>query len=116
MTFVAQSYYRMANTNEVKDQLDIEFDNVDYLEILPQQILIFDEKTGKEELSIDMKEVFKARKLEGKRMSIDVRKLSRGMKIVNFLYLKLDTKEAQEKLRRGEAEIERKTDRIFLID
>ena len=49
---------------------------------------------------------------------IDVRKLSRGMKIINFLYIKLDSKEAQEKLKNGleNADIERKTDRIVLVD
>jgi hypothetical protein len=61
VTFVAQSYYRMANTNGIKDRLEIEFDNVDYLEILPQQIVIFDEKTGKEEVRVSMKEIFESK-------------------------------------------------------
>lgn len=116
VTFVAQSYYRMANTNAIKDRLEIEFDNVDYLEILPQQIVVFDEKTGKEELRVSMKEIFESKQFDGKKIAIDVRKLSRGMKIVNFLYLKLDIKEAQEQLAKGNPEIERKTDRIFLVD
>lgn len=118
VTFVAQSYYRMANTNGVKDRLEIEFDNVDYWEILPQQIVIFDEKTGKEELRVSMKEIFESKQFDGKKLAIDMRKLSRGMKIVNFLYIKLDGKEAQEQLKGGiaKAEIERKTDRILLIE
>lgn len=47
-----------------------------------------------------------------------MRKLPRGMKIVNFLYIKLDSKEAQEQQKGGitKAKIERKTDRILLIE
>lgn len=118
VTFVAQSGYRMANTANVKDRLEIEFDNTEYIEILPQQILIFDEKTGKEELKVSVKDLFDNKQILNNKVSIDVKKLGRGMKIVNFLYLKLDSKEAQEKLRGGtaSAEIERKTDRIVLID
>lgn len=116
ITFVAQSYYRMANTNGIKDRLDIEFDNVDYLEILPQQIVLFDEKTGKEELRVSMKEIFDNKQFDSKKISIDVRKLSRGMKIVNFLYLKLDSKEVQDQLKIGAVELERKTDRVLLIE
>lgn len=117
-TFVAQSGYRMANTNSVKDRLNVEFDNVDYLEILPQQIIIFDEKSGKEELQVSVKDIFESKQFDGKKIAIDVRKLSRGIKIVNFIYIKLDSKEAQEKLKSGlvNAELERKTDRIVITD
>jgi hypothetical protein len=119
VTFVAQSSYRMANTASIKDRLEIEFDNVDYLEILPQQIIIFDEKTGKEELNVDVRELFRAKKLEGKKLTIDVSKLARGMKIVNLLYLNLDSKDVQEKLNKGgigSVELERKANRIVLTD
>lgn len=102
----------------MKDRLEIEFDNVDYLEALPQQIVLFDEKTGSEELRVSLREIFKSKQFDKKKIVIDVRKLSRGMKIINFLYIKLDSKEAQEKLKNGleNADIERKTDRIVLVD
>ena len=58
ITFVAQSMYRIASTAQVRDKLQIEFDNTDYLEILPQEIGIFDEKTGREEMKVSVKELF----------------------------------------------------------
>lgn len=63
-----------------------------------------------------MKEIFDNKQFDSKKISIDVRKLSRGMKIVNFLYLKLDSKEVQDQLKIGAVELEQKTDRVLLIE
>jgi hypothetical protein len=118
VTFVAQSSYRIASTAQVRDNLSIEFDNTDYLEILPQEIIISDEKNGKEELRVSVKELFERKYFQNnKQLSIDVKKVTRGMKIVNFIYNKLDTKEAQDKVAKGDfSEKSRKTERILLVD
>ncbi len=70
-------------------------------------------------MNVDVRELFRAKKLEGKKLTIDFGKLARGMEIVNLLYLKLDSKDVQEKLNKGgieSIELERKADRIVLTD
>ena len=108
-TFVAQSGYRIASSGNVKDILYVGFDNVEYLEILPTSISIHDDKTGNQELLINMSDIFEKKQFDSeKRIAIDVKKLKRGVKIVNFIYPKLDTKE--------KGLVERKSDRIILVD
>ena len=108
-TFVAQSGYRIASSGNVKDVLYIGFDNVEYLEILPTSISIHDDKTGNQELLINMSDIFEKKQFDSeKRIAIDVKKLKRGVKIVNFVYPKLDGNE--------NGLVERKTERIILVD
>lgn len=108
-TFVAQSGWRMYANTEVKDIMYIGFDNVEYLETLPTSIIISDEKSGKNEMEISMKELFDRKQFDkDKRIAIDVRKLSRGVKIIGFIYPQLDSKD--------QTQFERKTDRAILID
>jgi hypothetical protein len=112
------SGYRMYSTSAVKDKLTIEFDNTEYAQALPQMISISDEKTGREELNISVKQLHEAKQfVNEKKISIDVRKLSRGLKIVSLVYLKSDTKEAQENIQKGNfSQFDRKTERIILVD
>ena len=108
-TFVAQSGYRMYSSGNVKDVLYVGFDNVEYLEILPSSISIYDDQTGNQELLINMADIFEKKQFDSeKRIAIDVKKLKRGVKIVNFIYPKLDGSE--------KGLVERKSDRIILVD
>lgn len=68
-----------------------------------------DDKTGNQELSVNVYEVFERKQFDSeKKMAIDVKNLKRGVKIVNFIYPKLDAKE--------KGLVERKSDRIILVD
>lgn len=108
-TFVAQSGYRLYSNSNVKDILYVGFDNVEYLEVLPVSISIHDEGTGNQELMVNIEEIFAKKQFDSeKKMAIDVKKLKRGSKILNFTYPKLDAKE------KGVVVI--KSDRIILVD
>ncbi len=108
-TFTAQSGYRIYSSDNVKDVLYIGFDNVEHKEVLPMSVNIYDDKTGNQELSVNVSEIFEKKQFDAdKKMAIDVKKLKRGMKIVSFIYPKLDTKE--------KGLVERKSDRIILVD
>ncbi len=108
-TFTAQSGYRIYSSANVKDVLYIGFDNIEHKEILPTAINIYDDKTGNEELSVNVSEIFEKKQFDSeKKMAIDVKNLKRGVKILNFIYPKLDTKE--------KGLVERKSDRIILVD
>ena len=88
-TYVVQSAFRIFSSTNVKDDLTIEFDNIENLEALPESIIIYDEKTTKEDKSIIIKEIFDKKQFVDKnKLIIDVRKLSKGNKILHFNYLK----------------------------
>ncbi len=75
----------------------------------PRQLKFIDDKTGNQELSVNVYEVFERKQFDSeKKMAIDVKNLKRGVKIVNFIYPKLDAKE--------KGLVERKSDRIILVD
>lgn len=108
-TFVAQSGYKIYSSGNVKDNLMISFDNVEYMEILPTSISIYDDKTGIQELVVNVAEIFEKKLFDNEnRISVDVRKLQRGVKIVNFIYPKLDSNEKES--------FERKSERIILVN
>jgi hypothetical protein len=87
VTFVVRSSYRIFSSANVKKDLTIEFDNIEYSESLPQSIKIFDEKSTKEEKEIFVRDQYDKKQLiEGKRLNIDVSSLSRGNKILHFYY------------------------------
>ncbi len=107
-TFTAQSGYRIYSSDNVKDVLSISFDNIEHKEVLPMSINIYDDKTGNQELSVNVSEIFEKKQFDAdKKMAIDVKNLKRGVKIVNFIYPKLDAKE--------KGLVERKSDRIILV-
>lgn len=118
-TWTAQSGYRMSsNTTDgtVRNYLDVEFDNTDYLEILPQEIIIFDQTSTKEEKRIDIKKVFYSKQFigNGRTIRIDVSKLSDGIKIINLLYPKVDGKTSEQIL--TSTDYERRAQRIVIAN
>ncbi|GAB4109385.1 MAG: hypothetical protein OHK0057_03950 [Thermoflexibacter sp.] len=116
-TFTVQSGYRIYNSMQVQDELIIEFDNTQYLEALPQQIIIYDEKSMKTDKTILMKEVFESKQIIDNKLRINVGKLTRGNKVIHFMYpkpiIKLEGIENPSDVTNA---WERKVERIILID
>jgi hypothetical protein len=113
-TFSVQSGYRIYNSMQIQDELIIEFDNTQYLEVLPQQIIIYDEKSMKTDEMILMKDIFESNQL----ISINVGKLTRGNKAIHFMYIKPIVKSESEQGKPSETTNawERKTERVILVD
>lgn len=109
VTFTVQSAYKIYSTANISNQMIIEFDNVTYLESLPQTITISDEKGAKHEKTIEMKDIFNKKQFVNEnQLIIDVKKLKRGVKIVRFDYVKSTEKNANDS--------ESKTERVIFVD
>ena len=113
LTFVAQSGFKIMSSAKVINTLTIEFDNVAYLEALPESISLYDEKSTKEEVVVYLKDIFdKKGFIENNRINIDVSKLSRGVKILRFIYQLAPIVGKQK----TSVEMEVKTERVILIN
>jgi hypothetical protein len=115
-TWTAQSGYRMSSSTAdgtMKDYLDIEFDNAEYLEILPHLIVIYDQSGARAEKNIDVKQLFMAKQFTDgkKKMRIDINKLNNGVKIVSFFYPRVDGKNSEQIL---STDYEKKSVRIIV--
>lgn len=114
LTFVAMSSYRIYSSTNITSTLAIGFDNTTNLEALPVSIAIYDEKTGKEEGSVKIKEIFdKKGFIDDTKLEIDVRKYSRGMKIVRFMYE--IGRGASNKIQ-NDTQVEVRTERVILVN
>lgn len=108
ITFTVQSAYKIYSSTNVKSELIIEFTNTSYLEALPQTVSIYDEKNGKTEKVVEMKDIYGNKEfIDSKKLVLDVSKLSRGTKILHFDYPNTDNKTYT---------IETKTERILLVN
>lgn len=78
-TFTNYSGFRVA-PNPAKDKVTVTFDHTDYLEALPEQIELVNEKTLKVVRSAITKDVFEAKAFrDGNAVEFDIKALARGI-------------------------------------
>lgn len=87
LTFTAQSSYRIASSPTFSSTLSIDFDNVTFLEALPQSVGIYNAQNGKEDKLINIKELFDNGFFKNNaKLDIDVREIETGKKVLRFVY------------------------------
>jgi len=85
ITFYAPSYYRVA-PNPAQNTVGIEFDKVDYLEALPEQIDLLNEASTNPIKSLNIKQIYEDQSFkQSKKVMFDVKDLPRG---VYYLHVK----------------------------